>query len=308
MKTAADTTPTHWTLGRLLAWTTKHLDLLGSDARLASEVLLSHAIGCRRIDLYTRFDETPDEPSLDRFRGWVRRAACGEPIAYLVGEKEFFSLAFQVTPEVLIPRPETEVLVECVLDHCAARKLSQPRLLDIGTGSGCIAVALLVRLNNATVVATDISEGALRLASGNAQRHGVCDRMTLIKADRLQQPKEGMLGEPFDVLISNPPYVPAADLHSLDAAVREFEPTMALSDGDDGLSFYRSIAEDGPVFLNPEGVVFVEVGDGAAGNVIETMESYGGLIHQRTWIDRVVGQERVLMFSRRRMDSSPNTQ
>ena len=185
MSTKADIDRSPWTLGRLVQWTTDHLaEHSVSDARLSTEVLLAKAADCRRIDLYARFDKTFNGTGLDRFRDWVRRAAEGEPIAYVVGEKEFFSLPFAVTSAVLIPRPETEVLVQCVIDHCGAAKLKAPRLLDLGTGSGCIAVTLLTLLPDAAVVATDLSPEALAVAESNALRHGVSERIRLMDSRR----------------------------------------------------------------------------------------------------------------------------
>lgn len=289
-----------WTIGRLLKWTTEYLGRQNvHDARLSAEVLLAHATGCRRIDLYARFEDVVGTARLDRLRDWVRRAAAHEPIAYLVEEKEFFSLPFHVTRDVLIPRPETESLVECVIDHCNAAGLSQPQLFDLGTGSGCVAVALLKNLSGAKLVASDISPAALDLARENAKRHGVLDRMTLVEADAFALSDGAVPEGGFDVILSNPPYVPADAVRGLDATVREFEPHIALTDGGDGLSFYRAIASDGVEVLAKEGVVFVEIEDERGSAVIETMETAGGLTHRRTWKDRVVGRERVLMFTRR---------
>ena len=265
---------------------------------MASEVLLAHAAGCRRINLYTRFDEVLDEARLSRFREWVRRAARREPIAYLVEEKEFFSLPFRVTRDVLIPRPETELLVECVIDHCTKAGLTHPHLLDLGTGSGCIAVTLLVQLKGASAVATDVSSAALEVAGSNAERHGVLDRLTLVEADRLAVPRDVVPDGGFDVVVSNPPYVAADAMDGLDMTVRDYEPSIALSDGQDGLTFYRSMATDAPGLLAPKGVVVVEVGDGQAAAAVEIIETAGGLAHRRTRRDRVVGAQRVLMFSR----------
>lgn len=287
-----------WTIGRLLKWTHGYLARHDVDeARLAAEVLLSRAAKCRRIDLYTRFDEPLGEAALDRFREWARRAAAKEPIAYLVEEKEFFSLSFRVTRDVLIPRPETELLVERVLDHCEKVGLSQPRLLDLGTGSGCVVVAVLSQLDGAGAVATDVSPAALEIARFNAKRHSVLDRLALVEADRLMLPEQVVPDGGFNVLMSNPPYVPADTMGGLDAAVRDHEPTAALTDGGDGLSFYRSVAADAPRMLAPEGAVFVEVGDGRAATVIATVEETGMLVHLKTWKDQVTGHERVLMFS-----------
>lgn len=298
MGAQTDANTTHWTIGRLLNWTSDYLTRRGvEDARLASEVLLAHATGCRRIDLYTRFERTVAGAQLDRFRDWVRRAGAGEPIAYIVEEKEFFSLAFRVTPDVLIPRPETEVLVECVLDHCARAGLSQPQLLDIGTGSGCIVVAVLTQLESARAVATDVSPAALAIAKLNAERHGVSDRLALVKADRLALPGEVVPERGFDVLMSNPPYVGVDGMDSLDTMVRKYEPAEALTNGVDGLSFYRSIAESGASLLAPGGVVIVEVADGQAASASEVLERSGAFVHRETRTDRVVGQDRVVVFS-----------
>lgn len=287
-----------WTIGRLLSWTSdyfvRHQVI---DARLASEVLLAHAAQCRRIDLYTRFDSVLEPEKIECFRGWVRRASAHEPIAHLVGQKEFFSLSFKVSRDVLIPRAETETLVECVLDHCGKIGLNAPQLLDLGTGTGCLAIAALMHLPAATAVATDVSTAALEVARENAARHGVSDRLTLVEADRLALPAKVVPKGGFDILMCNPPYIPASAIAGLDAAVRDFEPSQALTDGADGLSFYRTIAADGPPLLSPDAMVFVEVGDGAAQAVIETMTAGGNLEHRQTRKDRIVGQERVLAFS-----------
>lgn len=298
MTTQADTNG--WTMGRLVEWTTDHLKQCEiADARLATEVLLANAAGCQRIELYTRFEETPAGDVLDRFRDWVRRAAKGEPIAYLVGEKEFYSLTFAVNSAVLIPRPETEVLVQCVIDHCTAQNLNEPRLLDLGTGSGCISVVLATQLPGAAILATDVSSDALVLAASNADRHNVPDRVRFVEADRLSIPQDAIPPGGFDVIFSNPPYVPLAAVDGLDVNVRDFEPHTALTDGGDGLSFYQNIASDATALLAPTGVVFVEIDDGASASVIEAVEANGLLVHGGTWCDRIVGSERVLMFNRR---------
>jgi len=298
METQPGNRTDEWTIGRLLAWTTEYLTTHRVDeARLSAEILLAHAMQCRRIDLYTKFEQMLDETRLSRFRDLVRRAAAREPVGYLVEEKEFFSLAFRVTPDVLIPRPETEVLVECALDHCAETRLSEPSLLDLGTGSGCIAIAMLTQLQGARAVATDISTAALEVAKLNAQRHEVSDRLTLVEADALTLPHEAVPQDGFDLLLSNPPYVAADAMDQLDATVREYEPAVALSDGADGLSFYRQIAEHAPDLLTPGGVVIVEVGDAQADAVIEMVRQAGRLKHQQSRKDRVVGQQRVLKFS-----------
>ena len=296
MSAVPDVEETKWTIARLLTWTSEYLAKREvDDPRLSAEVLLAHATQCRRIDLYARFDRVPDEDRVERFRGLVRRAAEQEPIAYLVGEKEFFSLALIVTRDVLIPRAETETLVECVVDHCRTQGLSAPRLLDLGTGSGCLVVAALVQLDGATALAADICPKALSIAHRNAERHGVLDRVTLVEADGLSLPEDAAPSG-FDVLMCNPPYIPATAIAQLDACVRDYEPMSALSDGGDGLSFYRAIADDGARFLAAGGVVMVEVGDGMATGAADVLASTGTLRQRDRRKDRVTGNERVLVF------------
>jgi release factor glutamine methyltransferase len=284
-------------MGRLLSWTADYLARQGVDeARLATEVLLAHAAGCARIDLYTRFEAVPDAEAVTRFRALVKRAAAHEPVAYLVGEKEFFSLTFTVTPDVLIPRPETETLVEYVIDHCRSTGKEDARLLDLGTGTGCIVIAVLAQLSQARAAATDVSEPALAVARKNAERHGVAERLTFACADRLDLPTEMIADRGFDVVMSNPPYVAADALRDLDANVREYEPHVALTDGADGLSFCRDIAAGGERILRPGGIVALEIAAGRGDAVRGIFESAGWL-HRATRKDRVEGHDRVLAFA-----------
>ena len=288
-----------WTIKRLLTWTTEYLDRQGvEETRLATEVLLAHATNRRRIDLYARPEEIPNAMQVESFRGLVKRAASHEPIAYLVGEREFLSLSFKVTRDVLIPRPETETLIEAVVDYCREKRLERPRLVDIGTGSGCIAVAILTQIENAKVVATDISQEALAVTTENAEHHGVLDRLEVVRADRLALPPEIVPSGGFDVLMSNPPYVPQDEMSDLSENVRRYEPTGALTDGADGLSFYRSIVSDGPKLLAGDGAVVVEIGDGQADRVRDVMESRGVFREVRHLTDTVTGRQRVLVLSR----------
>jgi len=297
MSTEPAADPTAWTIGRLLSWTADYLGRQGvAEARLATEVLLAHAASCARIELYTRFEEVPDAEVVTKFRASVKRAAAHEPIAYLVGRKEFFSLSFTVTPDVLIPRPETETLVECVIDHCRAAGKEEPQLLDLGTGSGCIAIAVLSQLPRARAVATDVSEAALAIARANAQRHGVADRVTFVCADRLDLPTELIADGGFDVVMSNPPYVAADSMSGLDANVRDYEPHVALTDGADGLSLYRDVAGGGSRMIQPDGIVVFEIAAGQGDEVRGIFES-AGWRHRATKKDRVEGHDRVLVFA-----------
>ena len=287
---------TIWTIGRLLSWTTEHLTSHEVDEpRLCAEVLLAHAAGWRRIDVYARFEEVPQPPIVDRFRSMVRRAAKHEPVAYLVGNKEFFSLSFAVGPGVLIPRPETETLMEAVIDHCRAADLKSPRFLDMGTGCGCIAIAVLKQLPEACACGTDNAPEALAFAQTNAERHEVTDRLTLHLADGLALPADVVSESGFDLIASNPPYVPRDEVEKLGANVRDYEPVDALTDNADGLTFYRRLATDAPGLLKAGGAVFVEVGAGQAPAVVEVFADTA-FTHRGTRRDRVGGHDRVLWF------------
>ncbi len=245
-----------WTVGRLLAWTTEWLGTKGSESpRLEAEVLLAHVRGCQRIMLYTAFDEVVTDETRSRFRDLVRRRGAGEPVAYLVGSREFFSLDFVVTPAVLIPRPETEALVSRVLDLC--RNASAARVVDVGTGSGAIAVTLAKHLPRATIVASDAAASALDVARRNAERHGVADRITFVQADLLG---DAALAGPWDVIVSNPPYVREAEFAALHPDVRDHEPRGALVAGPRGVELIERLAAEARSRLAPGGWLIVEAG------------------------------------------------
>jgi release factor glutamine methyltransferase len=247
---------TAWTIGGLLNWTARFLAERGAEfPRLDTEVLLAHSVGCRRIDLYTRYDEPAPEEMRASFKAMVRRRLEGCPVAYLVGHKEFFSLDFEVNPAVLIPRPESEfVVLECLQ---LAREMSQPRVVDIGTGSGNIAVALAKQHCGAHVTAIDLSEEALHVARRNAERHGVAERMRFLTGD-LFGPLTA--NERFDFVLSNPPYIAHDDLGTLPPGVRDYEPHVALDGGPQGYRLLERLAHDAPHYLKPGGYLIVEIG------------------------------------------------
>ena len=227
-----------WTVGRLLAWTAGWLAERGSESpRIDAEVLLAHVRGCQRILLYTAFDEVVAEEPRARFRELVRRRGAGEPVAYLVGGREFFSLPLAVSPAVLVPRPETEGLVVRVIDLC--REAAAPRIVDVGTGSGAIAIAVATHLPRAEVVATDISAAALEVARANAARLGLGERIKFVESDLLAAPE---LGGPWDVIVSNPPYVREDEFAGLPRDVREHEPRAALVAGPRGVEVIVRLA------------------------------------------------------------------
>ncbi len=245
-----------WTLGRLLAWTTNYLRQKGSESsRLDTEVLLAHALDCKRIDLYARHDEEAPEQGRQRFRELVRQRVEGCPVAYLVGRKEFFSLEFTVNRSVLIPRPDTECLVvECLR---LAKPRTEPTILDVGTGSGCIAVAVAKHLKTARVTAVDISPEALAVAASNADRHGLGERIRFVQGDLFASLPPG---ERFDFILGNPPYIPREEIAKLADGVRNYEPHLALDGGVDGFAVFERLIAEAPAHLNPGGYLLIEIG------------------------------------------------
>jgi release factor glutamine methyltransferase len=244
-----------WTVRRLLEWTEDFLRKKGVEAaRLEAQILLAHVLGCKKIDLYVRHEEEPAEDRRTAFREMIKKRAEGMPVAYLVGHREFYSLEFAVSPAVLIPRPDTETLVMEALRRL--KPLAGPRVLDVGTGSGAIAVAIARQHPTAQVVAVDVSSPALAVATANAQRHGVTERVTFVEGDLFGP----VTGQTFDLVVSNPPYIADTEFPSLDVGVRDYEPRTALAGGPDGLDFYRRIAADVAGHLVPGGAVLVEIG------------------------------------------------
>lgn len=278
-----------WTVGRLLKWTTDYLKEQGADSpRLDAEVLLARALGCRRIELYTRFDESPDDESRAAFRAFVRRRADGAPVAYLVGRREFYSLSFRVTPDVLIPRPETELLVVAAIDlakdqgegrrgmendrglgtsvpsdvcgETKSRKQTTDHHLsiaDVGTGSGCIAVSLAKHLPGCRVTAIDSSPAALAVAEENARHHGLAERIEFVESDLLAASPDG---RQFDFVVSNPPYVAECEWAGLPRDVRDFEPRGALVAGPRGTEVIERLIPQAAERLRGGGHLLMEIG------------------------------------------------
>ena len=274
-----------WTVGRLLTWTTEWLAGRGSESpRLDAEVLLAFVRGCPRIALYTAFDVPVNEEERARFRSLVKRRGEGEPVAYLVGSREFFSLSFGVSPAVLVPRPETEGLVIRVLDLCqtAGPAGQRPRIIDVGTGSGAIVVTVAKRLTQAEFVATDISAEALAVARDNAKRHGVEGRIEFVECDLLADPKAA---GPWDVIVSNPPYVREDEFDALPRDVRLHEPRMALVSGPTGVEVIGRLAAAAAETLVPGGWLLVEVGPSTAAAAEEVVAAQVALSLEPTLKD-----------------------
>jgi release factor glutamine methyltransferase len=247
-----------WTVGRLLGWTTEYLKQHGSESpRLDAEVLLAEALGCQRIELYTAFETVPADHARSAFRQLVRRRAEGTPVAYLVGRREFYSLSFRVTPDVLIPRPETELVVMALLELARKRPAGTPlAICDVGTGCGNIAVSVAKHLPDARVLAVDISPAALAVARSNAAEHGVQKQIELVESDLFSAvPSQRR----FDFVLSNPPYVAETEVASLPPDVRQFEPRQALVAGKRGTEVIERLIPEAADRLNPGGHLLVEI-------------------------------------------------
>ncbi len=252
------------------AWAARQFRQSGVDApALASDLLLGFALGRDRVYILAHAAEGVPDAAWRLYGSLVRRHAGGEPLQYLIGEREFFGLDFSVTPAVLIPRPETEILVEAALRLAPGPDM---RYADVGTGSGCVAVSVACRLPASSGWATDISGAALEVACANAARHGVLGRVRFIRADLLECFRPGPL---FDMILSNPPYVALEDYDTLSSGVRDHEPRGALVGGRDGLDCYRRLGPGAAPRLAPGGRLLLEVGRGQAGRVRRLMEGAG---------------------------------
>ncbi len=281
-----------WTLMSALQWSSDFLKTKGSETpRVDAEWLLCSVLGFRRVELYTNFDRPLNENERERYRNFIRRRASGEPVAYILGEKSFAGYDFEVTSAVLIPRPETELLVEHVTDAIQARLLTDPvrqiRVLDAGTGSGCIAISIAKwwqrkmkdreseSPNHGLVIdAWDISEDALKVASANAVRHGTGEMVRFSKVDMLD-PASYSRADGWDFVVSNPPYIGDEEFSALAVGVKDFEPRLALWGHPDGLYFYRQLAEFARLVTRAHGKIFLEIGYEQGDLVKSLLESHG---------------------------------
>jgi release factor glutamine methyltransferase len=288
--------PEHWTILEILKWTNGYFRDKGvQEPRASAEVLLAHLLGLSRLDLYLRYDQPLSPGELARFRQLVVRRRAGEPVAYLTGHKEFWSLTFLVTPDVLIPRPETEVLVAAALQAAKTMEEAAGRPpqtepcwgLELGVGSGAVVVALARELPGWRWTALDLSAAALALARENARRHAVLERLRLLRANLLSAFKPG---EHFSLMVANLPYVPRGEWEQLPGDIKDYEPREALLGGEDGLSVIRPLAARAHHYLSPGGWLILEVGAGQAGPVlallketraydrVETLPDYQGIL------------------------------
>lgn len=260
-----------WTIKKLIQWTAGYFRNHGvEEARLDAELLLGYVLERPRIYLYTNYDQIMNKEELARYRELIRRRAAGYCTAVLIGEKEFMGIPFRVNEHVLVPRPDTEAWLEKVIQRF--RNLPDISMLDLGTGSGALAVSFLYYCKEARGVAVDISEKALETAKTNGERAGISDRVEFRRGDFLDALRED---EQFDVILSNPPYIPSGDIDGLAEEVRR-EPRIALDGGPDGLKFYRTLGEKAVRFLRPGGLLAAEVGIGQA-ETVRTFFENGGL-------------------------------
>jgi release factor glutamine methyltransferase len=290
---------TQWTIQRLLAWITEYLTKNQIDApRLSAEMLLSHVLSMKRIELYAQFDRIIEKESLDRLHGLVKRAGQHEPVAYLIGRTEFYSLEMEVTSDCLIPRPETELLVQRAIEFLRTRDDIQ-HVCDLCTGCGCIAIAIAKNYPTAHVVATDISDQALAVAARNVEKYGLGERIDLLCGDLFDPLVPHLDVTSWDVIVCNPPYVSTAEYEALDKNVKDYEPKTALLAGEDGLDIYRHLVEKIDQFLKPDGALLLEIGYAqgpAIRDLLEQTDLFSDIKvekdHQNN--DRVVTARRVI--------------
>jgi len=283
-----------WTLKKLLSWTTDYFAKTHLDQpRLTAEILLAHVLDCQRIDLYVRFDKRPNREQLGQYHDLVRRCARQEPAAYLTGKAHFYSLELQVSPAVLIPRPQTELLAAQAIDFL---RYQEPRptcqVLDLCTGSGCVAAAVAANVIEAEVIAADRSRPALQVAQKNIEKYDLQGRVRLVQSDlfdHIDQAKTGV----FDLIVANPPYVSAAEYEKLEARIRHYEPKEALLGGEDGLDVFRRIVADAEPYLADAAALMVEVAYNQAEQVIALFQQSGYLTDVSTVKDNL-GYQRVV--------------
>ena len=266
-----ETEQQQWTIAQVLRWVRQNLSERGRGLdRTDSEHLLAYCLGCKRIDLYTNYQMPLSAQERQSYKVELARLAAGVPLAYIIGNADFYGYEFEVGPEVLIPRSDTECLIEQVLDY-RHRFEEAPRSLEIGLGSGCISITLAKEIPSLWVTGWDVDAGALGIACSNASRHQVEVDFTLKDGLSHDSYKNGS----FDFIVSNPPYIPAAAIQGLDESVREYEPTLALSGGEDGLEFYKRFSVSCHQALKPRGMIFLEIGFDQGKAVIDLFRDAG---------------------------------
>jgi len=264
-----------WTIQKLLNWTTEYLTNKGVDSpRLSSELLLSHALGLKRIELYTQFGKQVHQQQLDLLHDLVKRAGLHEPVAYLTGKTEFYSLELAITADCMIPRPETELLTQRAIEFLRTRDGIQ-YVCDLCTGSGCIAVAIAKNFPEARVTAMDITAAALEVAARNVEKHQLKEQVRLLCGDLFEPIIQQLDVNQFDLIVCNPPYVSTAEYENLDNNIKDYEPESALLAGADGMDVYRRIIEKVDKFLKAGAALMLEIGYVQGPAVTEMLEQTG---------------------------------
>ena len=285
-----------WPILEVLNWTIPYFEEKGinDNPRLDAELLLAHTLNLKRIDLYLSFDRVLNDQERAIFKGLIKKRASHEPVAYILGKKEFMSFAFKVTPEVLIPRPETELLVEEVLRVIRNSKfeIRNSKLVEIGTGSGNIAVSLAELLPGCQIYATDSSPETLGVAQDNIRAFGLEDRISLLCGNLFEPLQDLGLNQEIDFIVSNPPYIAQEEWEDLPTEVRNFEPRIALDGGREGLEFYRRIIKEAPGYLKGGGFLALEMGMGQSEKIKDLYDTQNYLdphiIKDYQRIDRVI--------------------
>ena len=285
-----------WTIGRILKWTEQYFEQKGVESpRLDAEVLLSHLLKKQRIYLYVHFDEPLQAEELAAYREMIKKRVAHVPVAYILGEKEFMGLTFQVTADTLVPRPDTEILVQAAVDALKGMPPEAHRFADIGTGSGAICLSVLHFTENTEADTVDISSGARAVAEQNAAALGLTERITFHTGDLLEPIKD----KTYTAILSNPPYIPQADIETLAPEVRCKEPMTALCGGADGLDFYRRLCAEAPDMLLAGGFMAFEVGIHQAEAVANLAQEHP-LIERTEIIKDYAGIDRVVVAWRKK--------
>lgn len=287
-----------WTVIKAIYWAEAYLKRFNiSNAKIDAEYLLSSILKCKRQELYLNPDRPLTNIEINTFKTFIQRRSKREPLQYIIGEEEFRGLVFKVTRDVLIPRPETELLIEeavKIIERQRAKgKRQKVNIIDLCTGSGCIAVSIAKEIDNCKVYATDISEKALAAAKENAKKHGVENKIIFLQGSFFEPLKGKGLEDKIDILLSNPPYVSKKDMGKLQPEIKEYEPSLALYGGEDGLDSYRTIIPEALNYLKKAGHLLLEIGYGQAEGVKELFAQYPAygkieIINDLSEIERVV--------------------
>jgi release factor glutamine methyltransferase len=258
--TASQTKESPWTILKILQWTTSFFNSHNIEgARASAEIILANALNIKRIDLYLRYDQPLSRQELAQFKTMIKRRIKKEPVAYIIGSKEFWSMDLDVTKDVLIPRPDTECLVEQALAHMPKKNSNISwKILELGTGSGAIILSMASQYSRHRYFASDFSENALRVAKGNAQKHHLCNNILFFAGDWFSPINNN--NHDFDMIVSNPPYIPTHVIAELEPEISLYEPVMALDGGKDGLNKLALIINQAPSFLKPAGYLILEIG------------------------------------------------